>query len=211
MKVCFVASEIFPFSKAGGLADVVEALSQILTVNGIDVRVFTPLYSCVDSSLLRVVDSGGEIPLPLGSPDSSVSLRLFPDPGSGVQRYFANSPRFFQDRPIYTEDSDEPVRFAALCHSALLGCQSMGWSPDLIHCHDWKAGLIPLYLKTVYARNQLFRKTKTVLTIHNLAYQGVCGSDCASSLLPAESPSTSEPGRPGSGPGQSPQDGNHSC
>ena len=186
MKVCFVASEIFPFSKAGGLADVVEALSQILAVNGIDVRVFTPLYSCVDSSLLRVVDSGGEIPLPLGSPNSSVSLRLFPDPGSGVQRYFANSPRFFQDRPIYTEDSDEPVRFAALCHSALLGCQSMGWSPDLIHCHDWQAGLIPLYLKTVYARNQLFKKTKTVLTIHNLGYQGVCGSDYASSLLPAE-------------------------
>ena len=144
MKVCFVASEIFPFSKAGGLADVVGDLSQILAGNGIDVRVFTPLYSTVDPSLLTMVDSGREMPLPLGSPNSSVSLRHFPDPGSGVQRYFADSPRFFQDRPIYTVDSDEPLRFAALCHSALLGCQSMRWSPDLIHCHDWQTGLIPL-------------------------------------------------------------------
>ena len=186
MKVCFVASEIFPFSKTGGLADVVGALSEILAGNGIDVRVFTPLYSSVDPALLTMADSGREMPLPLGSPHSSVSLRHFPDPGSGIQRYFADSPRFFQDRPIYTEDSDEPLRFAALCHSALLGCQSMRWSPDLIHCHDWQTGLIPLYLRTVYARNQLFRKTKTVLTIHNLHYQGVFSSDCASKLLAAE-------------------------
>ena len=139
MKVCFVASEIFPFSKVGGLADVVGALSQILAGNGIDVWVFTPLYSTVDPSLLTMADSGREMPLPLGSPHSSVWLRHFPDPGSGIQRYFADSPRFFQDRPIYTEDSDEPLRFAALYHSALLGSQSMRWSPDLIHCHDWQA------------------------------------------------------------------------
>ncbi len=186
MRVCFVASEIFPFSKAGGLADVVAALSRMLAGDGIEVRVFTPLYSTVDPSSLTAVESGRGLPLPLGSPNTSVSLWHLRDPGSGIQRYFADSPRFFQDRPIYTEDSDEPLRFAALCHSALLGCTSMGWAPDLIHCHDWQTSLIPLYLKTVYSRDEFFKGTRTLLTIHNLGYQGVFSSDCAPLLLPAE-------------------------
>ena len=129
----------------------VGALSRMLAVNGIEVRVFTPLYSTVDPSSLTALDSGQGLPLPLGSSNISVSLWHLRDPGFGIQRYFADSPRFFQDRPIYTEDSDEPLRFAALCHAALLGCESMGWAPDLIHCHDWQTSLIPLYLKTIYS------------------------------------------------------------
>ena len=186
VKVCFVASEIFPFSKVGGLADVVGALSRMLAANGIEVRVFTPLYPTVDPSSLTALDSGQGLPLPLGSSNASISLWHLGDPGSGVQRYFADSPRFFLNHPIYTEDSDEPLRFAALCHAALLGCESMGWAPDLIHCHDWQASLIPLYLKTIYSRNEFFKRTKTLMTIHNLGYQGIFSSDCARLILPSE-------------------------
>ena len=186
MKVCFVASEIFPFSKAGGLADVVGALSRMLAGSEVEVRVFTPLYSTVDPSSLTAVDSVQRLPLPVASSNASVSLWHLREPGVGVQRYFVDSPGFFRNRPIYTEDSDEPLRFAALCHSALLGCEAMGWAPDLIHCHDWQTSLIPLYLKTIYSGNEFFKETRTLLTIHNLGYQGVFSSDCAPLLLPAE-------------------------
>ena len=164
----------------------VGALSRALAGNGIEVRVFTPLYSSVDASSLTPLDSGQGLPLPLGSSKASVSLWQLGDPDSGVQRYFADSPGFFLNRPIYTEDSDEPVRFAALCHSALLACEAMGWAPDLIHCHDWQTSLIPLYLKTIYSRNEFFKRTKTLLTIHNLGYQGIFSSDCARLILPPE-------------------------
>src|SRR5205085_11744613 len=98
------------------------------------------------------------------------------------------------DRPgTYTEDDDEHLRFVLLTRAAIEACQATQWSPDILHCNDWQTALGPLYLKTVYAWDRLFERTRSILTIHNLGYQGTfaltpasLGLGDAARLLPPE-------------------------
>ena len=91
--------------------------------------------------------------------------------------YFVHTPRFFDRDAIYTNDDDEPLRFIFFCRAVLEACQRLGFVVDIFHVNDWQTALVPLFLKTTYAWDKLFAKTKTLLTIHNLAYQGVFGAD----------------------------------
>ncbi|MDB5034932.1 MAG: hypothetical protein JWQ98_2173 [Chlorobi bacterium] len=182
--VCFVSSEVAPFSKTGGLADVAGALPKYLSAEGFEVRVFTPLYDSIDTSSQNfyVVDFLKDINIWLG--DESISFTVITSriPHSNVDVYFIDCPRLYHRGSIYTSDVDEYLRYALLSRAALECCQRMGWSPSVIHCNDWQTGLIPLYLRSVYHWDQIFHDTKTVLTIHNIAYQGVFGSDIVPSI-----------------------------
>ncbi len=178
LNVCFIASEIAPLSKTGGLADVAGALAKYLHADGHDIRVFAPLYKQIDRSKLDIwpVEFLRDVPLQLGAHALRFSVLATRLPGSGVTIYLIDAPALFERERIYGNAPDEHLRFILLTHAAFLCCQRMAFAPHILHCNDWHTGFGPLLLKTVYAWDQLFRGTRSLMSIHNLAYQGVFGS-----------------------------------
>jgi starch synthase len=174
MKILLAASEAFPFCKTGGLADVVGALSQKLGAAGHDVMLFLPKYRVVESAALQ---GGMSYPLdiPWGTSSVPVSLRYMQWRSVSVQ--FIDCPPLFDRDGIYGADGrdhpDNDVRYAVFCRAVLEGAKAMGFKPDVVHLHDWQTALIAAYLKTFYAKDPFFSAAATVLTIHNIAYQGV--------------------------------------
>lgn len=170
VNVLCVASEMAPFAKTGGLADVVSALPRALRRAGHDVRVFIPRYDRIDAGALGLESALDPFDLRLGTHRYTVHVLSSPrDPGT----YFVHCPALYARGAIYTSDPDEHLRFLALCYASLMACQRMGFAPEVIQCNDWQAALLPLILKTRFAWDRLFRDARTLLTIHNLNYQGM--------------------------------------
>ena len=184
LNICFVASEMIPFAKTGGLADVAGALPPHLKEKGHDVRAFMPLYAQVDTraEYFVEVDFLRDVTVHLGPHAFRFSVRVAHPPGSDLDVYFIDCPELYHRPEIYTGEWDDHLRFALLCRAAIECCQRMGWGPDVFHVNDWHTALIPLYLKTLYAWDRLFRGSKTVLTIHNIAYQGMFPADTIANL-----------------------------
>ncbi len=174
-RICFVSSEVVPFSKTGGLADVSGALPKYLAASGCDVRIFTPLYGSIDRSKydLHVVDFIRDVPLKMGGRTFTFTLLTTKLPGGDADVYLIDVPELYHRGSIYTDAPDESLRFGVLCRATIESCQRMGWGPEIMHCHDWQTAMIPLMLRTLYDWDSLFAETRTVLTIHNIAYQGV--------------------------------------
>lgn len=175
LRVCFLASEVAPLAKTGGLADVAGALAKYLHAAGHDVRVFMPLYRQVERRNLELwpVEFLRGIPLQLGAHALSFDVLTARLPGSQAMIYLIDAPALFDRDAIYSVAADEHLRFILLTHAALLCCQRMGFAPDILHCNDWHTGFAPLLLRTVYAWDQIFRGTRSLMSIHNIAYQGV--------------------------------------
>jgi starch synthase len=176
LSVLFVASECAPYAKTGGLGDVVGALPKALHRRGVDARVVVPLYSGMPWRSLEVLE--GVLSVPMGGWTEHAAVRLGQLPGSTVPVYFIEHRRYF-DRPfLYGPPghgySDNIERFALLSRAALILADALGFVPDVVHAHDWQAGLAPVYLDTVYWGRPL-HASASVLTIHNLEYQGVAG------------------------------------
>lgn len=174
MRICFVTPELAPLAKVGGLADVSAALPRELLELGHDLRVYLPLYRRLrDSGVAMAPDPALQgIPLQLGRRTFQFSIQTTRMAGSDLEVRLVDCPALY-DRPgIYTQDDDEHLRFVMLTRAAIECCQRTQWAPDVLHAHDWQTALAPLYLKTVYQWDRLFEKTRTVLTIHNLGYQG---------------------------------------
>ncbi|MBT8131788.1 MAG: glycogen synthase GlgA [Gammaproteobacteria bacterium] len=184
LKICLAASEFAPLAKTGGLADVCAALSAYLHQNGHDVRVLIPMHRVVrDSGLVfHPVEYLQDIHIRLGPHDAHYSIDTAQLPGTTQSIYFLRCPVLFDQPGIYSSDNEEHYRYILLSRAAIEMCQRMGFAPDIFHAHDWHTALIPLYLKTVYAWDQLFANTKSVLTIHNIGYQGVFNSDTLGDL-----------------------------
>ena len=174
LRICFIASEVAPLAKTGGLADVAGALTKYLHNAGHDVRVFMPLYRQVDLKQLDVwpVEFLHDIPLQLGKHALRFSVQTARLPGSNAMIYLIHAPALFDRDSIYGNAVDEHLRFLLLTHAAFLCCQHMGFSPQILHCNDWHTGLAPLLLRTTYAWDQLFSATRSLMSIHNIAYQG---------------------------------------
>jgi starch synthase len=183
--IALVASEVAPFAKTGGLADVAAGLSRYLTSQGHDVRVFMPLYPQIreGDTLLEPVEQVSDVELGFGSRSYRFRLMTAPLPSADGKPpktptpvYFVDCPELFDRPSLYTDDEDEPLRFALLSRAAIESCQRMQWAPDIFHANDWHTGLLPLYLRTAYAWDKVFEKTRTLMTIHNIGYQGVFGA-----------------------------------
>jgi starch synthase len=175
MRICFIASEIAPLAKTGGLADVAGALPRYLQARGHDIRLFMPLYSSIGLSALgpvRVEVAQG-VPLELGTHRYHFSLLEAQLPGSSVPLYLIHCPEAFDRASIYTTAADEHLRFLVLQRAALECCQRLAFAPDIVHCNDWHTGLTPILLKTAYAWDRLFAYSRTVMSIHNIGYQGI--------------------------------------
>jgi starch synthase len=175
MNVCQIAAELTPFAKTGGLGDVAAGLSRYLGRTGHDVRLFVPFYAQIAerSEPFVRVDFIQNVPLWMGDRTFHFSLVTCKLPASDVDVYFIHCPELYGRKGIYHGDQEDGLRFAFLTRAALESCQRMGWSPHIVHCHDWHTALAPVYLKTLYSWDNLFHRTRSVLTIHNLGFQGI--------------------------------------
>jgi starch synthase len=179
MKILMVASEIAPFVKVGGLADVVGALPKYLARDGHKVRLVCPLYGGIEK---RADWIPYNIPLSVPLAGIPQQCRIWEArlPGAEVEVYFIEYNEFFVRPEIYSgpwgEHQDNDQRFYFLSRAALNLCYYLGWIPDVIHCHDWMTALIPILLNTT-DRDEPLGGTATVLTIHNLQHQGIFGTD----------------------------------
>lgn len=186
LTIAFVTSELVPFVKAGGLADVSAALPSYLHGQGHDVKVFVPLYQSIQwqSYGIRPVEAVQGVAVRLGEATYTFSLMTARMPGTSMDVYFVHCPALYGRPGTYTSDPDEHRRFLLLGRAAIESMQRLGISPDIVHVHDWATAMVPLYLKTMYAWDQLFAKTKSVLTIHNIGYQGTFGTEILKDLNP---------------------------
>jgi len=174
MKIAFAASEVFPYAKTGGLADVAGSLPIELNNLGNEVKVFMPKYNIFGEAEhgLHYQWDIGEIPVRAAGSVHSVHVHKAKLPRSNVEVYFIDCPYFFHRFRVYTNDHDEDERFILFMKGVIEVLQRIGWAPDVIHCNDWQTGLLPLLLKENYGWDKLFEHTATVYTIHNIAYQG---------------------------------------
>jgi starch synthase len=174
LRICFVASEVAPLAKTGGLADVAGALVKYLHAAGHDVRLFMPLYRQVDRRAVQLwpVDFLHDVTLQPGGQTLRYSVKTCQLPGTGAMVYLIDAPEFFDRDALYGNAPDEHLRFLLLTHAALQCCQRMAFAPQVLHCNDWHTGFGPLLLRAVYGWDSLFHETRSLMSIHNIAYQG---------------------------------------
>jgi starch synthase len=179
LRVLFVASEGVPFAKTGGLADVVGTLPHALEELGVEVKVLMPYYGMVKQ---------GKVETTLIAEDLEVNLGMLNHPFNLMAPASSDFPFFFVERDEFYERSqlygtprgdyfDNLERFAFFSGAVLPFCRALDFHPDLIHCHDWQSALVPVYLRHRWAGEDILAGTKTVFTIHNLAYQGLFPRD----------------------------------
>jgi starch synthase len=175
LKICMLSSEIMPYAKTGGLADVTAALLQELGRLGHEVRAFMPLYAPVRRarSELRPAPGLQDIRITIGSTSHACSVLTADYPGTDIPVYFIDSPEMFDRSAFYTFDADEHRRFLLFTRAAAETCRRLRFAPDIFHCNDWHTAFLPLLLKTTYAAVPEFHRTRSVLTIHNIGYQGI--------------------------------------
>ncbi len=175
MKIVFAVSEMQPFAKTGGLADVAGSLSAALQGLGHEVVVFLPRYRTVDVRKLELKSVLDSFEVPVGNEKEKGRL-LERKLENGVRVLFIDHAEFFNRDTFYgTAHGDYPDndrRFIFFQRAIFQCLKGISFKPDILHCHDWQTGLIPVYLKTLYAHDPFFQKTKSVFTIHNLGYQG---------------------------------------
>jgi starch synthase len=183
MHVAFVASECVPFSKTGGLADVVGALPGALAAMGQKVSVFLPKYRQTKLEKAPCVVRSITIPF-----DDRYRFCSILDGGvhNNVQYYFIDYPPFFDREGLYGtalgDYHDNAERFALFCRAVVEGCKILG-VPDIFHCHDWQSSLVPILLSSLYSDDPAFRNVTTVFTIHNIGYQGLFPPDTLPLLM----------------------------
>jgi len=180
--ILFVSSEVFPYAKTGGLADVSTALPQALREFDHDVRLIMPKYGFIGEKKqkIHVINRTQGMDVEIGNKKTTINVKssAILTPRTRVQIYLSESDEYFSRMGLYSDpdtgidypDNDE--RFITFAHSVIGLCKRLLWKPDIIHCNDWQTGLIPLYIKDSIKNDPFFRGTKTVFTIHNLAYQG---------------------------------------
>jgi starch synthase len=179
-RILMVASEAIPFAKTGGLGDVVGSLPAALRALGHQVAVLLPRYGGIGlKSARRVFDS---LPVWLGAARYDTSLYLSQ---TETPFYFLDCPPLYDRDGYYgsagVDYPDNDVRFAVLCRAAL-GVARYLFRPDIFHCHDWQAGLVPVYLRSTFALDPTFLAARTLFTIHNLGYHGLFDASAVSSL-----------------------------
>lgn len=184
MRILFVASEVVPFAKTGGLADVAGALPLELARRGHDVRVAMPKYGAIDEQRFDLVPILGEIVVRLGDTSYLTQIKRSYFPGSNVPVYFVQNASLFARPGLYQENGvdyrDNDIRFGVFCKAVIWLLKALDWMPDVVHCHDWQTALIPIYLRSdpeVAAADPHLSRLPVLYTIHNLAYQGLFEMD----------------------------------
>ena len=178
-RILLVSSECIPFAKTGGLADVTASLAAALKSHGCDVRIIMPFYKCVADGKFGLKKKIGRIKDPVVKDSPAFGLYTGRT-SSGVPVYFVKNGAYFGREGLYgTSSGDYPdngLRFAFFSRAVLAAAQAVRFQPDIIHCNDWQSALVPFYMKHALVGEDFFSRTKTLFTIHNMAYQGVFSS-----------------------------------
>ena len=170
-KILFVASEGVPFVKTGGLADVVGSLPKYIDKKYFDVRVFLPKYACMKPEFAGKLNYVTNFYMDFNW--QNVYVGIFEAKVDGVQYYFIDNEFYWSGPKVYNDDPRYEIeRYSYFCKAVLSALPVIDFRPDLIHCHDWQTGLIPVYLHERFAGGDFYRGIKTVITIHNLKFQG---------------------------------------
>ncbi|HQP47777.1 MAG TPA: glycogen synthase GlgA [Spirochaetota bacterium] len=176
MNIAFITSEAYPFIKTGGLADVSYSLPRALAERGHDVRLFLPRYYRVGKDYFSLKPVGGPLGVPFGGGEKWGALF---ESGyvPGIVTYFIEHEAYFGRDGLYDDGynaySDNGERFAFFARAVMQAMKALDFLPDIIHCNDWQTGLVPVHAKTTYGGDPFFRKAASIITVHNVGYQGV--------------------------------------
>ena len=171
-KVAYIASECVPFIKTGGLADVVGTLPRIFDKKEYDVRVIIPNYMCLPAKFKEKMRYLTHFHMDIGWKQQYVGVMYLEY--EGVPVYFIDNEYYFNGFNIYSDDMKWDIeKFCYFSKAALSILPSIGFQPDIVHCHDWQTGLIPVFLKNEFMGDPFFWSMKSILTIHNLKFQGI--------------------------------------
>lgn len=180
MKIMYVASEVAPFIKTGGLGDVAGSLPNALAAEGHDVAVFCPYYSLIPQQLRDKMEYLKNAYVQLGWRNQYCGIFVYKQ--KNVKYYFIDNEYYFSRSQIYGE-YDDAERFAFFCKAVLEILPDIDFCPDIINCNDWQTALIPVYYNLIFSEHVFYKNIKTVFTIHNIAYQGRYGREILEYVL----------------------------
>ena len=173
--ILFAASESVPFIKTGGLADVVGALPKCFDKEHFDVRVILPKYACMKHEFKNALKYRTHFYMSLAWRSQYVGILEYVL--DGITYYFVDNEYYFSSGAPYGEGKWDIEKFAFFSRAVLSALPSLDWRPDIIHCHDWQSALIPVYLNDGFQNDPFYHGIKTVMTVHNLKFQGVWGKE----------------------------------
>lgn len=178
LRILYVASEINPFLKTSEVAEFVRKLPQAMQERGMEIRILVPRFGLINerkNRLHEVVRLSG-INIPVGEEEKPLIIKVASIPNAKLQVYFIDNEDYFHRKFVFHdkennfyEDNDERAIF--FCKGVIETVKKLGWAPDIVHCNDWMTSLIPLYLKTTYKNDPLFKNTKTVFTVYDNAFK----------------------------------------
>ena len=170
--VAFIGSECYPFVKTGGLGDVMYALPKALAKLNLDVKVILPRYKCIPQKYQEKMEYRGSFYMDLCADGKQYYVGIMEYQEDGVVYDFIDNDEFFSWGNPYTNLIDDIPKFCYFAKAALAALNYLNWTPDVVHCHDWQAALVPLYLRTCFQDTDVGRAI-SVLTIHNRKFQGI--------------------------------------
>lgn len=183
-RVLYVASEINPFLQTTEVADFVRKLPQAMQERGMEIRILVPRFGLINerkNRLHEVVRLSG-INIAVGDEEKPLVIKVASIPNAKLQVYFIDNEDYFHRKSVFFDkeqrfhaDNDERAIF--FCKGVLETVKKLGWSPDIVHCNDWMTSLVPMYLKTTYKNDPIFKDTKTVFTVYDNSFQHKFGSD----------------------------------
>lgn len=181
MKILFAAAEVAPFSKAGGLSDVVGSLPKVLEKDA-EIAIFTPLHGCIDRQKWGIKElENSETWITFGSSPHKFNLHMTKLPSTNINVFFVENDWYFscfnEVYPRWLDPRYEHERYVAFSLATLEYAKQLNFKADVIHSNDWHTAMIPLYIKANYKFDEFWKDTKNVFEIHNLAYQGVWFED----------------------------------
>lgn len=179
LRVLFASSEVAPFSKVGGLADVVGELPVYLDKDNVECAVFTPLYGMIDLDKHNIVEiPNSKLTIKMGHSTHIFKLKMTAIPNTKIKVFFVDNPKYFSCfntvYPLWVDEMYEMQRYVAFCMAVSEYAKLLNFKPDIIHANDWHTAMLPVYLKSNYKYDEFYKDTKSVFTIHNLAFQGEC-------------------------------------
>lgn len=176
-RILYVASEINPFLETSKVADFVRKLPQAMQERGMEIRILVPRFGLINerkNRLHEVVRLSG-INIPIGDDEKPLIIKVASIPNARLQVYFIDNEDYFQRKSVFHdkednffEDNDERAIF--FCKGVLETVKKLGWAPDVVHCNDWMTSLIPLYLKTTYSEDPVFKNSKSVFSVYNNSF-----------------------------------------
>ncbi|MFT4031824.1 MAG: glycogen/starch synthase [Siphonobacter sp.] len=174
LRILYVASEINPFLQITDVAEYVRKLPQAMQERGMEIRILVPRFGLINerkNRLHEVVRLSG-INISVGDDEKPLVIKVASVPSAKLQVYFIDNEDYFHRKSVFFDkdekfydDNDERAIF--FCKGVIETVRKLGWSPDIVHCNDWMTALIPLYLKTTYRNDPMFKGTKTVFSVYN--------------------------------------------